>query len=202
MNSPVPRATRGHGILEGLLARARSDKARSLLYPTAIIDSVLDIGCGSFPLFLSKVNVEKRVGLERHVEAELRTRGIQLIAHDIISTDPLPFPDSSFKAVTMLAVIEHVPFDVAVRLVREVRRVLYSEGIFVVTTPAAWTDGILRTMARLRLVSPEEIDEHAQTYSRESLRGLFLAGGFQPEEITIGSFELGMNLWAKAVKQA
>jgi SAM-dependent methyltransferase len=50
-----------------------------------------------------------------------------------LNTNPLPFPEVSFDAVTMLAVLEHV-FD-PYMAVTEVRRVLKPAGQFIVAVP-------------------------------------------------------------------
>ena len=60
----------------------------------------------------------------------------------------------------MLAVVEHLNPDSLVKLFKECRRVLELDGMVILTTPAAWSDRLLRFMVRIWLVSKEEIDEH------------------------------------------
>lgn len=199
-----PRATRGHGLLESFLARKRHARARALLRPLGCIDRVLDIGCGTYPYQLAEMPAADRVGIDRILDAQTvetcARDGIRLIAHDVARDPALPFDDARFDAVTMLAVVEHLELETAKPLVREVHRVLRPGGVFVATTPAAWTDGILRAMARLSLVSPEEIDEHGTLFTRASLAALLHDGGFDDGHVETGAFEWGMNLWARAVK--
>lgn len=45
--------TRGHGVLEPLLAKLRAKKANALIPEPARAGRILDVGCGSFPFFLS-----------------------------------------------------------------------------------------------------------------------------------------------------
>jgi SAM-dependent methyltransferase len=198
------RATRGHGLLESFLARKRRELAHTLLRPLGPIERVLDIGCGAFPHMLKSVDAMERVGIDRMVDADLRSEcardGIQLVEHDIARASSLAFESDRFDAVTMLAVIEHVPIDDAASIVREIYRVLRPGGVFVLTTPASWTGRILRTMARLSLVSPEEIDEHKSLFSCAELERLLGDGGFRSGLIENGTFEIGMNLWARATK--
>ena len=56
----------------------------------------------------------------------------------------LPFAADYFEAVTLLAVVEHLNPDSMALLFREACRVLKPGGIVVLTTPAAWSDGLLK----------------------------------------------------------
>ena len=194
------RVTRGHGLLEGFLARRRAAMARRLLSGTDRQGALLDIGCGSHPLFLLGSGFRHRTGLDKVVsDDDPRPGGVTLIRHDFETNPSLPLDDDAFEAVTMLAVFEHIEPDALVPLLREIRRVLRPGGILVLTTPASWTDPILRTLAAFRLVSHEEIDEHTQTYDHDGIRQRLLDAGFAPDRLRLGSFELAMNLWATAV---
>jgi SAM-dependent methyltransferase len=112
----------------------------------------------------------------------------------------LPYPDAHFDAVTMLAVFEHLRKERLPLILDEVRRVLRSGGVVVLTTPAGWTEPILNTLARLGLISAVEIDEHQDTYDRAAVLGYLHAAGFTPDRVRAGSFELGMNLWFAATR--
>jgi SAM-dependent methyltransferase len=173
--------------------------ANRLLPDTVHDGALLDIGCGSHPLFLQQARAAVRVGIDRLVATGgLELDGIRLVHHDVESDPELPFHDDAFDAVTMLAVLEHIPPAPLPGLLADIRRVLRPSGRLVLTTPAGWTDPILRTMARFRLVSAEEIDEHEAGYDRGQLRRMLEATGFHPARIATGSFELTMNLWATA----
>jgi SAM-dependent methyltransferase len=125
---------------------------------------------------------------------------IHLIAHDLEHKRELPFESNFFTVVTLLAVFEHLDAPVLLDLLREIRRVLVQGGVFVMTTPADWTAGILKALSRIRLVSGDEVDEHRDQYSPREIRDLLQRGGFESGTLQIGSFELGMNLWAKALR--
>lgn len=195
------RVTRGTGLLEGFLARKRAAMANSLIPDDARAGSLLDIGCGSHPFFLLQAPVRERWGVDKVLPAGGSTlNGARLRHHDVVAHDRLPFDDGRFDVVTMLAVFEHIPARPLHRLLADIRRVLRPGGAFVMTTPAGWTDPILRVMARLGLASGEEIDEHQDLYDADTIRQHLADAGFPPPAIETGSFELGMNLWARATR--
>jgi hypothetical protein len=55
-------------------------------------------------------------------------------------------------------------------------------------------------MARLRLVSPEEIEEHKGAYSRSSISATLQKAGFSNKNIKSGYFEMFMNTWSTVIK--
>lgn len=194
------RVTRGHGLLEGFLARRRAAMAGKLLAGVPREGHLLDVGCGTHPLFLLRSDFRQRTGVDRVLPADgTGPAGVTLLPHDFEAEPSLPFEDRSFDAVTMLAVFEHVDPAALTPLLSDIRRVLRPGGILVLTTPASWTDPILRTLAALRLVSHEEIDEHKDAYDHQRIRQRLLDAGFAPERLRFGSFELFTNLWATAL---
>lgn len=201
---PKPKPTRGHGLLEGVLAQMRSRMADSLVPESSRQGRILDIGCGSYPSFLHSTRFHEKFGLDRALSgptiAAARDAGIHLAAHDLNCDAPLPYQSGSFEIVTLLAVFEHVDPARLVPLMMEVYRVLAADGMLIITTPAEWTSGILRLLVLLRLVSAEEIEEHQGAYSSGDIREILEQAGFQFNRIHSGAFEFGMNLWTTARK--
>jgi SAM-dependent methyltransferase len=158
---------------------------------------VLDIGCGSSPYFLSHTAFVEKHAIDQMPPAPT-AGGISWHQLDLNSEPTLPFEEGYFSVVTMLAVAEHLDPAALQRLSAECRRVLVPGGRLIVTTPAARADRLLRFMARVGLVSREEIDEHKFAYTPGLLGWYFGRSGFAMEKVSFGSFELGMNLWATA----
>jgi SAM-dependent methyltransferase len=186
-------------LLEGFLARMRAKRANSLIPDEMRSGRILDIGCGSYAAFLTGTRFSERYGLDRVPLADAPA-GLTLIHHDIEDDSPLPFEDAFFDVVTMLAVFEHLEEATIRRVLRDVFRMLRPGGLYVMTTPVNWTEGILKAMSAVRLVSHEEIGEHKAQYSGAEIVSLLGEAGYDRSLIRHGTFELGMNLWAVAQK--
>ncbi len=194
--------TRGKGLLEPTLARLRTQRANRLIPPQLRSGRILDIGCGSFPYFLAHTAFEEKFAVDQlpmPKETAARNR-IEFFALNLNEEPHLPFEANYFEAVTLLAVVEHLDPDSMALLFREACRVLKPGGMVILTTPAAWSDGLLKLMARLRLVSAEEIHEHAFAYTLPLLGWHFGQAGFQMTKVKFGYFEFMLNMWATAQK--
>ena len=194
--------TRGKGLLEPTLARLRTDRANRLIPQELREGRILDIGCGSFPYFLAHTAFKEKFAVDQlpmPTEAAARNQ-IEFFELDLNREPRLPFDNDYFDAVSLLAVVEHLNPDSMAALFKECRRVLRPAGMVVLTTPAAWADGLLHLMARLNLVSAEEIHEHAFAYTLPLIGWHFGQAGFEMTKVKFGYFELRMNMWATAKK--
>jgi len=182
-------------MLESFLASWRARQANRLIRDELRQGRILDIGCGSSPYFLSHTFFTEKFAVDRMAGDSKDIRWFEL---DLNLTPLLSFTDCYFSAVTMLAVIEHLNPDSLILLFRDVYRVLQPGGILIVTTPASWSDGLLHWMARVNLVSAEEIHEHVYAYAMPLIGWYFGKAGFEMEKIRFGYFEFGLNMWATA----
>jgi len=199
-----PKATRGFGLLEGFLARKRAQKANSLIPQSYRSGRILDIGAGSYPVFLLSTTFFEKIGIDKTFSAfwekKPKTHTLALMCHDIESEDPLPFQDEYFDVVTMLAVIEHIAHYNLPRISQELYRILKRGGLLIITTPAEWTSLILNGMAYLKLISNQEIRDHKGLHSADSIIMTLQQGGFSPNNIQLGFFEFFMNTWVTVTK--
>jgi SAM-dependent methyltransferase len=194
--------TRGKGLLEPVLADLRAQRANKLIPPTLRTGRILDIGCGTYPYFLAHTSFAEKFAIDQlplpqQTASELKIESFTL---DLEIEPHLPFENNYFEAVTLLAVVEHLDPELMAILFREVYRTLKPGGMVVLTTPAAWSDGLLKFMASINLVSAEEIHEHAYAYTLPLLGWYFGQAGFEMTKVKFGYFEFMLNMWATAQK--
>jgi SAM-dependent methyltransferase len=202
MTEHSTKYTRGKGLLEPTLARLRTRRANNLIPLEFRGGRILDIGCGSYPYFLAHTAFKEKFAVDQLPmprETAARNR-IEFFELNLNLEPRLPFEDEYFDAVTLLAVVEHLSPNSMAQLFQESRRVLRPGGLIILTTPAAWSNGLLRLMARLNLVSAEEIHEHAFAYTLPLIGWHFGQAGFEMTKIKFGYFEFMLNMWATAQK--
>lgn len=195
---------RGYGPLDSFLAKQRYKAARRQIKSAKKNGRILDIGCGSYPLFLLNADFTEKYGLDKVVETATKERakqqGIILISHDIENEEKLPFGDNFFDVVSMLAVFEHIEPRKLVKIHKEIYRILKPSGMYIMTTPAFWTDRLLRFFAKLSLISDIEIREHKDSYNHSMISSVLQKALFQKNKLRFGCFELFMNIWVTAAK--
>ncbi len=194
--------TRGKGLLEPLLADLRAQRANKLIPLKLRAGRILDIGCGTYPYFLAHTSFQEKFAIDQIPIPEITATELSIESYtlDLEVKPDLPFKDNFFEAVTLLAVVEHLDPSLMAILFKEVYRVLKPGGTVILTTPAAWSDGLLKLMARVNLVSAEEIHEHAYAYTLPLLGWYFGQAGFEMTKIKFGYFEFMLNMWATAQK--
>ena len=194
--------TRGKGLLEPTLAHLRTQRANRLIPSDLRAGRILDIGCGSFPYFLAHTSFKEKFAVDQLPMAQetAAQNQIEFFSLNLNEAPHLPFDDNFFSVVTLLAVVEHLNPDSMALLFQESHRVLKPGGAVIMTTPAAWSDGLLKFMANINLVSAEEIHEHAFAYTLPLLGWHFGQAGFEMTKVKFGYFELMLNMWATARK--
>lgn len=202
MTLTTTKLTRGKGLLEPLLARLRTRRANQLIPPELRRGRILDIGCGTYPYFLAHTSFAEKFAVDQlpmAKETAVRNQ-IEFFELNLNQEPKLPFQSEYFEVVSLLAVVEHLDPESMAALFKECHRVLKTGGIVVLSTPAAWSDGLLHLMARLSLVSAEEIHEHAFAYTLPLIGWHFGQAGFEMRKVQFGYFEFLLNMWATARK--
>lgn len=120
--------------------RGRNGVTISLLSGNEV-DELLDYGCGNAALALA---LAEEFGLTVHacdVDAELierlRSQYGGIVDFFALGEDNprLPLADDSISAVTCCDVLEHMPAELRLAALGEIRRVLRPDGVLIVTTP-------------------------------------------------------------------
>jgi SAM-dependent methyltransferase len=129
---------------------------------------VLDIGCryGALTREYAVGNDVVGIDVDRDALVEAAKLGIATIWAD--AEEPLPFEDASFDVVVAGELLEHLRNPEA--LVREGRRVLRGDGVFIGSVPNAF-----RLKNRLRFLvgsAPESDPTHLQLFSPADIRRL------------------------------
>jgi SAM-dependent methyltransferase len=127
--------------------------ARRFLHPGA---KVLDLGCADGALFKQIAEVSG-IGLDPLLTNPLQLPNAKLIPGRF----PGDIPDGlDFDAVTMLAVLEHLPRAVQEELGRNCERVLKPKGRVIITVPSPRTDALLALLKTLRVIHGMSLEEH------------------------------------------
>ena len=148
---------------------------------------MLDVGCADGALFdRLRDQIAGGVGIDPDAEPTAVRDGVRLMR----GLFPDDAPDERFDAITMLAVIEHLPAssypavgDVAARLLGE-------GGRLIATVPEPTVDRIVEFLQHLRLAEGMSLHEH-HGFATAQTRTIFEPAGFRL--LRHRRFQLGLN---------
>jgi hypothetical protein len=121
-------------------------------------ESVLDIGADDGIMFEKfRGYISRGTGIEPVLETP--------IIRDTYKMWPGYFPDAvpageTFDAITMLAVLEHIPLDVQQQLGVNCAKFLNPGGRVIITVPSPQVDMILDVLGTLKLIDGMQLHEH------------------------------------------
>lgn len=137
---------------------------------------LLDVGCGAGNMIhhLSRYGQVKGLEIDPRPVKMARQRGYDVEQFD--ATQPMPFGDNSFDAVTTLDVIEHNQDDLAI--LADSFRVLKPGGHMIITVPALmwlWSHN-------------DDINAHVRRYTAAELKQKLIQTGFTVRRVTYNNF--------------
>ena len=183
-------------ILEPILRKLRIRRVLPVIkqYPEC---KLLDVGCGWEARLLKQVEPHVALGIGIDFKAPPHEFSkIKTISATIDKT--LPFADSSFHVVTLMATLEHLQHPEAI--LHDIHRILLNGGIVVGTVPSKASKPVLEFLSyKLNIVNPDEIRDHKQYFDKKSLVKILKECGFK--DIQHSYFQLGMNNFFIGVKK-
>lgn len=171
--------------LDVILQNMRISKAQKFIRKN---DSVLDIGSVEGVMFEKlRDRISSGTGIDPLLEKEVKT--------DLYHLIPGYFPDvvphgKTFDAITMLAVLEHIPADKQMAMVENCWKYLNPGGRVIITVPSPFVDKILAVLTFLKLVDGMSLEEHYGFEAKDTDK-LFTGKYFKM--LHHSTFQLGLN---------
>lgn len=136
---------------------------------------LLDVGCADGALFeVLRDRVAGGVGMDPDAPTTRAREGLRFVR----GLFPADAPDERFDAVTMLAVIEHLPISSYAALGSTAARLLGEGGRLIVTVPEPAVDRIVELLQVLRLAEGMSLQEH-HGFATSQTRAIFEPAGFR-----------------------
>jgi SAM-dependent methyltransferase len=135
---------------------------------------ILDAGCGTGGTTLALQRFGQVFGVDLAWEGlePARERGLSGLARATV--ERLPFASASFDAATSFEVVYHLGVANDIRTFQEIRRVLKSDGVFLLRVPAHdWLRGEHDRLVHTR-----------HRYAPDEVRGKLEAAGFRVDRLT------------------
>jgi 2-polyprenyl-3-methyl-5-hydroxy-6-metoxy-1,4-benzoquinol methylase len=152
-------------------------------------DSVLDIGSADGALFRMVPGLGPSVGIEPELEPDRVSALPNVNFYKGYFPAALPGP-MNFDAITMLAVLEHVPYQEQESLARACASHLKPGGRLIITVPSQAVDHVLAVLKRLGLIDGMSLHQH---YGFEASQTPKIFQPFGLRLIAARRFQLGLN---------
>ena len=172
-------------LLDRYLRDVRIAKARKFLQAG---DVVLDVGCADGAMFEQCGDLIRfGTGIDADLEEPVERDSFELVPGFFPDT---PLGERRYSAITMLAVLEHLPAEKRAGLAAATHAVMEEGGRLIITVPSPRVDGVLHVLERLRLVDGMHVEEH-HGFDPSETEGIFREPWFR---LTAKEkFQFGLN---------
>jgi 2-polyprenyl-3-methyl-5-hydroxy-6-metoxy-1,4-benzoquinol methylase len=151
-------------------------------------DTVLDIGSVDGVMFESwKGYISKGIGVDPTLNEVIKTEYYELYPGYFPEACPT---DMKFNAITLLAVLEHIPTNQQKILAENCFKYLVPGGKLIITVPSPQVDQILEILLKLKLIEGMSLEEH-YGYKPEDTERIFAAPLFKL--VKKEKFQFGLN---------
>lgn len=150
---------------------------------------VLDIGCYDGRVFDFTSPAAGSVGIDFVMPNAPPTRPNVTLVQGAFPQD-LPSQLDRFDAITLLAVLEHIPDSEMEAFSRSLAEKLAPGGVLVITVPGPAVDHILAMLKAVRLIDGMSLEEH-HGFKTEHTPSIFEAVGLTL--VTHRKFQFGLN---------
>jgi len=170
--------------IDRFLQRWRINKVRPYLSQGS---RVLDIGCFDGVLSKQVTGLGEYVGIDPDTESQVQNEKAQIIK----GWFPNDLPDARpFDAITMLAVLEHIPTEQQKPFAENCAKYLKAGGYLLITVPSPIVDRILDVLMFLKIVDGMETEQHYGFDVRQT-PSIFSSAGLRL--IAARKFQVGLN---------
>ena len=168
------------GLLDGFLSRKRAKRVNKLIPHSHRSGKILDIGCGMYPYFLLNTDFSEKHGLDRVIvpNASAFSEKLCIKDYDLEKELTIPYADNSFDVLTMLAVFEHFDKEKLIQILREVKRVLKTNGKIIIGVPNSYSTQTRTIRWVLGTDFYAYVKEHKSNFSFLSLEKKLIKNGF------------------------
>lgn len=189
-----PRRTTQKALLEPLLAKLRSAKAK----PWVAGHVVLDFGCGADCWNLRSLDglAARRIGFDLLFSGQ----SPKTCADGILVIGSLADAVGlGIDRVTSLACFEHIDPDELPAILSEIAAITTPDAVIFGTVPTPLAKPVLEFLSyKLGIVDESQIRDHKIYYDRERLTAVVARGGWKLSRYR--RFQLGMNSWFTLTK--
>lgn len=171
--------------LDRYLQKVRINKARPFIRKG---DTVLDIGSVDGVMFDAwEGHISHGFGIDPTLESKVEKPLYTLIPGYFPEVSP---PGILFDAITMLAVLEHIPTKQQQELAMHCFNYLKPGGRVIITVPSPQVDAILDVLSALKLIDGMSLEEH-YGFDPSQTEKIFNASQFRL--LAKKKFQLGLN---------